>query len=86
MAGGFKRGGARGGAKKSFTKKRSSPDDDDTPARTSKKAKNDEASDDETVPFVPTLEADEEKNPFVAVSTAPSLTDYKRNVLIGMLR
>jgi hypothetical protein len=69
MAGGFKRGGARGGGpKKSFSKKRSSPSDDEALARTAKKAKpsgSDEEA--EAEPFIPTLGTDDEKNPFVSV-------------------
>jgi hypothetical protein len=69
MAGGFKRGGARGGGpKKPFSKKRSSPSDDEAPARTAKKAKP-SGSDDEAEPFIPTLGEDDEKNPFVSVRT-----------------
>lgn len=58
------RGGFRSAntTKKPFTKRRSSPSDDEsTPAP--KKAKKD--ADDEL--FVPTLDIDDDKNPFVAV-------------------
>jgi hypothetical protein len=63
MAGGFKRGGARGGK---FSKKRTSPDDDDDGAATqpSKRAKGDK----ETTPLVPKLQKDEEGNEYVGVS------------------
>jgi hypothetical protein len=64
MAGGFKRGGARGGK---LSKKRTSPDDDnDDGAATqpSKRAKGDK----ETTPLVPKLQKDEEGNEYVGVS------------------
>lgn len=59
------RGGFRGAgsSKKTFTRKRS-PSEDDEPAPASKKAK----SNAEDEPFVPSLDTDNDKNPFIAVS------------------
>lgn len=62
---GFKR--ASGAAKKSFSKKRASPSDDEDAARSNKKAKANE--DEESTPFVPTLQEDDEGDAFVGVSS-----------------
>lgn len=66
-----KRGGSRGGFRsagnsKTFSKKRSSPEDDET-APASKKTRGDA----EEESFIPQLDTDDDKNPFVAVSTGP---------------
>ncbi|KAF2676309.1 PC4-domain-containing protein, partial [Lentithecium fluviatile CBS 122367] len=85
----LKRGGARGGFKKSsnFSKKRSSPgDDDDTGARASKKAKG--GHEDEGAPFVPRLEEDDERNPYVAIkpngTRRVTISDFKGKTLVSI--
>jgi hypothetical protein len=77
---GFKRGGFRGGGggvfKKGYAKKRSPEDEDDAP-RASKKSRADDDEEGVATPFVPKLDTDDEKNPFIAVSlcTPPSNHD-----------
>lgn len=70
MAGGFKRGGARGGGsgglKKGYTKKRSLEDNEDAP-RVSKKSKGDDDEEEDEAPLVPKLQTDDDNNPFIAV-------------------
>lgn len=74
MAGGFKRGGSRGGTnsgfKKSYAKKRS-PEEGTDAVRANKRSKvgeEEEEEDDAGTPIVPKLQTDGDENPFVAVS------------------
>lgn len=74
MAGGFKRGGFRGGAssgfKKGFAKKRSPEDGDDAPRANKKSKAGNEDEEEVDTPVVPKLQTDEDSNPFIAVSSS----------------
>ncbi|OAL51832.1 PC4-domain-containing protein [Pyrenochaeta sp. DS3sAY3a] len=79
---GFKR--ASGVAKKSFSKKRASPSDDEDAPRANKKAKGNE--DEESTPFVPTLQEDDEGDAFVGLNAGGkrrvTISDFKKNTLV----
>jgi len=78
MAGGFKRGGLRGGASSGFKKgsvrKRSPAGETDAP-RANKKSKIEDEEEDAETPVIPKLQTDEDSNPFIAVSSRKSILD-----------
>ncbi|KAJ4317323.1 hypothetical protein N0V94_005009 [Neodidymelliopsis sp. IMI 364377] len=91
MAGGFKRGGFRGGGsgfKKGYTKKRAPEDEDDDAPHANKKAKGDDDEGEEATPIVPKLQMDEDGNPFIAINHSGkrrvTVSDFKGTTLVSI--
>ncbi|KAJ4383607.1 hypothetical protein N0V86_001662 [Didymella sp. IMI 355093] len=88
---GFKRGGFRGGGggvfKKGYAKKRSPEDEDDAP-RASKKSKADDDEEEDATPFVPKLDTDDEKNPFITLNDSGkrrvTVSEFKGMTLVSI--